>query len=68
MNNMLCKRCGVGKISKHYGVGHGSVKCWPLFLLECQPLPGSARMHVVETSRSLPIAGFYSPYFIYIVS
>ena len=33
---MFCKRCGVGKISKHYGVGHGSVPCWPLFVL---PLP-----------------------------
>ena len=32
MNGMFCKRCGVGKISKHYGVGHGSVPCRPLFL------------------------------------
>ena len=31
MNGMFCKRCGVGKISKHYGVGHGSVPCRPLF-------------------------------------
>ena len=28
----VSKCCGVGKISKHYGVGHGSVPCWPLFL------------------------------------
>ena len=24
-------RCGVGNISKHYRVGHGSVPCRPLF-------------------------------------
>ena len=29
---MFCKRCGVAKISEHYGVGHGSVPCRPLFL------------------------------------
>ena len=33
MNGMFCKRCGVGLISKHYGVGHGSVPCRPLFFL-----------------------------------
>ena len=33
MNVMFCKRCGVGKISKHYRVGHGSVPCRPLFSL-----------------------------------
>ena len=27
---MFFKRCGVGKVSKHYGVGHGSVPYWPL--------------------------------------
>ena len=31
MNDMFCKRCGVGKISKYHGVGHGSVPCRPLF-------------------------------------
>ena len=31
MNGMFCKRCGVGKIYRHYGVGHGSLPCWPLF-------------------------------------
>ena len=34
MNCMFCKRCGVCKVSKHYGVGHGSVPFRPLFLLE----------------------------------
>ena len=34
MNVMFCKRCGVGKISKHYEVGHGSVPCRPLFLFK----------------------------------
>ena len=29
--SMFCKHGGVGKISKHYGVGHGSVPCRPLF-------------------------------------
>ena len=32
MKGMVCKRCGVGKISKDYGVGHGSVPCRPSFL------------------------------------
>ena len=32
MNGMLCKRCGVGKKSKHHGVGHGSVPCRPMFV------------------------------------
>ena len=32
MNGMFCKRCGVGKIYKHYGVGPGSVPCRPLFI------------------------------------
>ena len=27
----MSQRCGVGKISKHYGVGHGSVPCRTLF-------------------------------------
>ena len=31
MNGMFSKRCGVGKISKRYRVGHGSVPCRPLF-------------------------------------
>ena len=31
MNAMFCKRYGLGKISKHYGVDHGSVPCRPLF-------------------------------------
>ena len=30
---MFCKRYGVRKISKHYGVGHGSALCRLLFLL-----------------------------------
>ena len=29
---MFCKRCGVGNISKHKGVGHRSVPCRLLFL------------------------------------
>ena len=29
----VLQRCGVGNISKHYGVGHGSVPCRPLFCL-----------------------------------
>ena len=33
INGMFCKCCGVGKISKHYGVGHGSVPFRPLFYL-----------------------------------
>ena len=33
MNGMFWKRCGVGKIYKHYGVGHGTVPYRPLFLL-----------------------------------
>ena len=31
MNGMFCKRCGIGEISKHYEVGHGSVPYRPLF-------------------------------------
>ena len=30
---MFSKRCGIGKISKHYAVGHGSVPCRPLFVI-----------------------------------
>ena len=30
---IFCKLGGVGKTSKHYGVGHGSVPCWSLFLI-----------------------------------
>ena len=33
MNGMFWKPCGVGEISKHYGMGHGSVPCRPLFSL-----------------------------------
>ena len=33
MNNMLHKRCGVGKVFKHYRLGHGSVPCRPLLIL-----------------------------------
>ena len=32
MKAIFCKRCGVGKISKQNGVGHGSVPCRPLFI------------------------------------
>ena len=32
MTGMFCKRFGVGKASKHYGVGHGAVPCRPLFV------------------------------------
>ena len=28
---MVCKHGGVGKISRHYGSGHGSVLCQTLF-------------------------------------
>ena len=28
---LVCKRCGVVAISRHYGVGHGSVLCQSLF-------------------------------------
>ena len=28
----VCKHCGVGKISRHYGVGHGSMPGRPLFM------------------------------------
>ena len=31
MNGMFCKCCGVGKRSKHIGVGNWSVPCRPLF-------------------------------------
>ena len=34
MSAMVWKHCGVGKISTHYVVGHGSVLCRPLFLFK----------------------------------
>ena len=30
-SSTFCKHCEVGKISRHYGVGHGCVPCWPYF-------------------------------------
>ena len=35
-NGMFCKRCGVAKMSKQLGVGHGSVPCRPLFSHVCK--------------------------------
>ena len=32
---MVCNCSLVGKISRHYGVGHGSVPCWSLFFVLC---------------------------------
>ena len=32
MSAMVCNHCGVGKISRHCGVGLGSVLFWPFFL------------------------------------
>ena len=44
---MFCKSCGVGKISKHYGMGHGSMPCQPLFFFaQANYAPTSSAFHL----------------------
>ena len=58
MNGMSCKRCGVGKISKHYGVGHGSVPCRPLFLLNTY-LFSATRLAASTVAGGLPVPSLW---------
>ena len=36
MSSMYCKYCGVGNISRHYWLGHGSVPYWPFVFLNME--------------------------------
>ena len=42
MSAMVCNHCEVGEISRHYGVSHGSVLCWPLFSFKLDNLMAHA--------------------------